>query len=184
MKKIILAVSIILLLGIIGYVSWYLLSPKTTPQNSDTSKNVLLPTDQRALDSATAISISGTDGAPITTANFIVAKNTVKDAQNDGQYYIVQSSTSCYPDCTEKNINVPYDILFNTADNSFTISILAEPLGSARIAAEQYLMDTLKISREDMCKLNYVVSTTSHVNATYGGTNLGFSFCPGAVKLP
>jgi hypothetical protein len=184
MKRVIISVSILLLLGLIGYGSWYVLTLTSTPQNADTGAPVSLPIDQHSLNSATAINISGLNGTPITTANFIVAKNTVKDTQNEGQYYIVQSSTSCYPDCTEKNIDVPYDILFNTADNSFTISILAEPLGSARIAAEQYLMKTLNISQEDMCKLNYFISTSSHVNATYGGTNLGFSFCPGAVKLP
>ena len=150
----------------------------------NTMTPVTLPASQAGLDSATAISVAGADGTSIETANFIIAANTVKDTQNDGQYFIVQSSTSCYPDCTQKNIAVPYDILFNVSDNTFTISLLAEPLGSARISAEQYLMHVLNVSKDDMCNLRYVVSTTSYVNPTYGGTNLGFSFCPNAVKLP
>jgi hypothetical protein len=77
-----------------------------------------------------------------------------------------------------------YNIGYDGVAKSFTIALLKEPLGNSRKEAEQFLMTTLGITQQQMCSLNYYVGTTYFVNESYDSSNLGFSFCPGAVALP
>lgn len=78
----------------------------------------------------------------------------------------------------------PYSTVYSAKDQSFVVSLLQEPLGSNRLAAEEALQAQLGINQDAMCQLNYFVGVPAAVNETYAGTNLGFSFCPGATKLP
>ncbi|MEJ0053390.1 MAG: hypothetical protein WDN10_01505 [bacterium] len=66
----------------------------------------------------------------------------------------------------------------------FLITLLAEPLGSVRLAAEQALRTALELSDTQLCALDTVVSAGPGVNDAYAGKSLGLSFCPGATKLP
>ncbi|MDB4992342.1 MAG: hypothetical protein JWL75_587 [Parcubacteria group bacterium] len=66
----------------------------------------------------------------------------------------------------------------------FDIILNVEPLGETRKKAEAALRARLNLTDEQLCKLNTQVVTTSQVNQQYSGSNLGLSFCPGAVTLP
>lgn len=110
---------------------------------------------------------------------------TQPDPSNPGQYYVHQSTMDCYgANCISTADAQPFNILYSEDNQSFTIALLDEPLGRVRNQAEQYLIKVLGLTESQMCHLHYYLGTTSYVNPTYGGENLGFSFCPGAVKLP
>ncbi len=64
------------------------------------------------------------------------------------------------------------------------VTLLAEPLGATRIAAEDALRTTLKLSNPVLCALDTYVSAGPGLSDTYGTDPVGLSFCPGAVKLP
>ncbi len=130
--------------------------------------------------------MTGLSGGTIVTNDFIHNGVTIPDAANSGRYLLAGNLGYCITDSQKcqagavTNFNVFYD---STA-GSFTIALLKEPLGQVRLEAEQFLMQTLGITQEDMCRLNYYVGTTAHVNPYYDSKNLGFSFCPGATVLP
>jgi hypothetical protein len=136
---------------------------------------------------AGSFEITGRDGRSITVRNFIENSITIEDPSNDGIYYLAGSSGVCLEDgtCPTAGQEQGFSTVYFTNDQSFAIAIKEEPLGEKRLAVERFLMQTLGISEEDMCALRYVIGTSPYVNETYGAIdNLGFSFCPGAVKLP
>lgn len=136
-------------------------------------------------DNKLVVAARGTE-APIVVNNFLKNGVTVEDIENPGIYYLAGSVGYCLKDGTcpagaaAENFIVAYD----TSLQFFTISLTKEPLGTARADAEQFLIKTLGISQADLCNIKYFLSTTSSVNPFYAGTNLGFSFCPGATELP
>jgi len=79
--------------------------------------------------------------------------------------------------------STPYRIVYMARDQSFTIGLYTEPLRETRLAAEAELQQLLGISNVDMCRIKHVVLVPIDVNEFYSGQNLGFSFCPGAIKL-
>lgn len=85
--------------------------------------------------------------------------------------------------CATGPKNAPFNIIYAAADHAFTITLTQRPIGPARAQAEQYLMRRLGLPGSNMCLLKYFLTTTTYVDATYGGNNLLFSFCPGAVRL-
>lgn len=99
----------------------------------------------------------------------------------------VQYDLTPYPEYQEGMIypTHDFDIQFNERDSQFIVSLMTEPLGAARQAAEQRLRALLNVSDETLCTLNVVVGVPHGVHpqlATY--QNLGLSFCPGALPLP
>lgn len=77
-----------------------------------------------------------------------------------------------------------FQIVFFPLDSGFIISLNEEPLGEVRRAAEAALRERLTLSDAELCKLKADVGTVYSVSSTYGGRNLGLSFCPGSVPLP
>lgn len=74
-------------------------------------------------------------------------------------------------------------ISYTAVDKSFSISLFKEPLKEMREKAEKEFLARLGITEGEACHLKYSLSTTYWVNQFYGGKNLGFSFCPGAIGL-
>jgi hypothetical protein len=129
--------------------------------------------------------------ATVATANggFVTVKNFLNDPAAGaysipGYYYlgyhIIPSKGAGEPATTTP----PYLIVYLATTQYFNIELLHEPIEVTRKDAEQYLLTHLGISESQMCDLNYTVSLPWTVNATYAGYSLGFSFCPGSVKLP
>ncbi|MDB5194936.1 MAG: hypothetical protein JWO84_120 [Parcubacteria group bacterium] len=136
---------------------------------------------------------SGTPTQTITTANgnglivkdFIHNGETISDTQNPGSYLLAGQLGYCLPStrCSAAT-STDFNIGYNETNQAFTVALLTEPLGQARLNAEQFLEDRLGLTKDELCKLNYYVGTTYWVNERYAAGNLGFSSCPGATKLP
>lgn len=77
-----------------------------------------------------------------------------------------------------------FQILYYPQNSGILISLLSEPLGPVRLAAENALRVTLGLSDSQLCGLTIDVRTTLSISATYSGRDLGLSFCPGATPLP
>ncbi|HWB34048.1 MAG TPA: hypothetical protein VG753_01875 [Candidatus Paceibacterota bacterium] len=79
--------------------------------------------------------------------------------------------------------NPPFLILYISQTQYFNISLLQEPIADTRVEAEQYLMSQYGLTQDQMCALNYTVSTPYWVDEKYSSIDLRFSFCPGATTL-
>lgn len=115
--------------------------------------------------------IADADDEPIEVRDF----RTTPDAYVPGQYVIIGGRDATNP---------PYDMFYQETDHYFGITLYAEPLGTNRLLAEAALKETLGITKDEMCRLNYVIAPGPGVAETYEGINLGFSYCPGATVLP
>lgn len=125
-------------------------------------------------------------GERIVVKDFLSNGITFEDPANAGSYFLAGKLEYCLEDGTCPDTNTPnFSILFIEADQSFSISLNEEPLKGSRISAERYLREALGMSEKEMCDLQYSLGTTVSVNEAYGSiTNLGFSFCEGAIALP
>ena len=127
----------------------------------------------------TRMTIAGADGAPISVINFLVDADTVEDPANPGYYYLE------YQTFGSKAVETPpYLITYIKETQYFNITISEEPIGEMRKKAENYLLGKLGVTKLELCNVNYTIATPSSLNSTFAGTNLGFSFCPGAITLP
>ncbi|MDB5237357.1 MAG: hypothetical protein JWL88_459 [Parcubacteria group bacterium] len=116
------------------------------------------------------------NGDSLVVKDFTKDSTVIKDPYVAGQYDIAGGA--------DVNASTPYQIFYNTQDDYFGITLFKEPLGQNRMSAEQKLLNTLGVSQDALCKISYVVAPGPGINDLYAGKNLGFSFCPGAVKLP
>ncbi len=138
----------------------------TAPNQTGTQTSGIAPS------SPATITIVMNDGTTVVANDFIHNNVTLADPSNAGNYYLTGPSTDGYA------------IGYRTPAQFFTIALEQEPLGETRIAAENFLLSALGISKNQLCNLKYYVGTDVHTNSFYAGKSLGFSFCPGAVQLP
>jgi hypothetical protein len=68
------------------------------------------------------------------------------------------------------------NVVYDSKEQFFTITLFTEPLGAARARAEKFLLAALGITSTQACALNYYVGTMESVSTFYAGENLGFSF--------
>jgi hypothetical protein len=122
------------------------------------------------------VAITAKDGSTVTVPDFRPGKESVNEG-NVTFYYLTQSNQGQGQD------NSQFDIIYGT-DSSVTVSLLAEPIGAARAAAEAALRSYFPVSDAQLCQMNVIVAVPNDVNAQYSGENLGLSFCPGAMQLP
>lgn len=166
MKKLFVVIGIVVVLLVLAFAIIALRSPK---QPATTSQgNVTFPT-------ASSTPISSATGNAHT---FLQDPDVKEDATNPGYYYLG------YQPSAGQQTNPPYLIEYIAETQYFGITIMQEPIGENRRAAEQYLQQKLSLTQEQMCSLKYTVGVPDSVNAQYSDVNLGFSFCPGAVRLP
>lgn len=164
---------------IIVSVLWYsLFLPKATPQTTPLL-GVTLPgsglvpvATSTTPDPTNQIPVTIQNGKTISSINFIHNGVTLADSSNEGNYLLTGSVTN------------GFSIGYRAPADFFTIALEKEPLGEMRIAAENYLLSALGVSKSQLCSLRYYIGTDVHTNSFYAGKNLGFSFCPGAVALP
>jgi hypothetical protein len=136
--------------------------------------------------STTPATVIATQSGPLTVNDFLHNGITQPDVQNPGNYYLAGSAGYCTQAgvCPQGATTTNFKITFDSNQQFFTIALTDEPIGAARLAAEQFLASTLGISPAQMCALKYYLGTDIYTNSFYGGKNLGFSFCPGATALP
>lgn len=172
MKKIIaICIALILVIAVALYW-WY---TKSQPQNAQDQSQTGFPTSaSNNGEGNLSTSIQTLNSGTVNTKNFLADSETKEDRSNTGYYFLGNQPESPHS----------YVIVYIAETNYFNISLLQEPIRDARTDAEAYLLEHLGISKEQLCTLNYMVSTPDSVNNVFSGTNLGFSFCPNSVKLP
>lgn len=184
MKRTVIVVSIIVfvLIALVAAGIYFLRpAPTATPPN---------PTFPSAGGQGGALSqtmtLTSRSGEPIMVQDFINNGVTERDTINPNQYNLAGKNALCEleNDCYSGAVSDTFDIVYFLDEDAFAIGLTAEPLGAARISAEQFLMKTLGVSQDELCMINYFVTTDVDVSEQYAGADLGFSFCPGAVKLP
>ncbi|MDR3642100.1 MAG: hypothetical protein P4L74_00540 [Candidatus Doudnabacteria bacterium] len=80
--------------------------------------------------------------------------------------------------------NDNYSIVYFPVDQSFLITILAQPVQQNRDAAEQLLLSQLQVSEADACKLAVSLTVPAGVSEQLAGVDYGLSFCPNGKAFP
>lgn len=166
-KLIILIVAVVLVIGI-GITAWSL---------THNSKNA--PVQQSPVEFPTGGLATSSSVSAVNTDSLLQNPDVKEDTNNPGNYFIGNQ-----PDMSTEVGSKPYIITYTAKTKYFNIVLTQEPIGEVRQNAEKYLMQILSLTEDQMCRLDYSVYTPTTVNDQYAGTNLGFSFCPNAVKLP
>ncbi len=183
---------------VFGFVWVYLLSPAprqttgplptgTLPvSNSIPAQSGSFTGTTSATSAAQTITIAERGQAPVTVPDFIHNGVTLADSANPGRYLLAGDLGYCPvgggPCGTASTTD--FNIFYDSTGQYFLIALTQEPIGAARLAAQQFLLQTLGITEAQACALTYYLGTTVDVNPVYAGKNLGFSFCPGATVLP
>ncbi len=185
-KPIAILIIVLCLVTALGTVTWFLFVRQSgTP--ADTQPPVTFPNASTTIPGASSgtsvVAIYGTDGSVITVPDFLSEKPSqqVSEDADDTQYDLTP-----YPEYVpgEPYPTHPFDAAFNTKNSEFLVTLNQEPIGEARQQAESFLREELALSNDQLCGLNSLVIVPYEVNPQYAAVNLGFSFCPGAVKLP
>lgn len=175
MKKIII-ISILIILVISAFL-FVKGSISTQQPNGGENSGINLPTNGNVTPSGSStILIRTADNSTIELHNFLTDSLTYKDDMNEGYYFLGNNFQQTESD-------PEFVIQYIAETNSFIIALYQEPLAQARKNAEQYLIDNLGLSEEQMCSLRYSVSVPKDVNDFFAGHSLGFSFCPGSFPL-
>ncbi|HEX2792637.1 MAG TPA: hypothetical protein VHO23_02890 [Candidatus Paceibacterota bacterium] len=189
MKRTLIITGILLAIVIIGLCA-YLFSLPATDMPQDTgdvtfpgagSSGTVVPAPGKE-----TLTLATNDDGSLVVNDFMHNGTTIPDATNEGRYLLAGASDFCDvdPTCVPGAPTKEFSITYFTDEQSFVIALNQEPLGNSRLLAERFLMEALGIPQASMCRLNYLLTTDQYVNAQFAGANLGFSFCPGATKLP
>lgn len=183
MKRLFLILAAILVLGLVLFLAYRMFGNRQPDPVPTQPTN--FPIASSTSDGLPSIPLMLRNGSTISVNDFTKSSLTVTDNQDptilylNGDPGLCQAGVSC-PEGAGRG----FDISFDSEASLFTVTLLKEPLGELRREAEQQLKGILGITETQMCALNYSVGTLGFVSETYGGRELGFSFCPGAVPLP
>jgi len=177
MKKI-LYILIILLIVVIAAIVYL-----NTVRDSDSQTNndwTTFPESSGEIpDSKSAtFEIKGETGL-IEVRNFFSDPLTRNDPVNDGHYQLGTYIDPYSPLPSDE----PYYIEYIASTQYFNISLLAVPVDESRMEAEQFLLNHLDLTEDQICNINYRVTVPARVSLLHAGQSLGFSFCPNAVAL-
>jgi hypothetical protein len=73
--------------------------------------------------------------------------------------------------------NAEYQLVYQSRSKRFLLSILGTPFDSAQLSAEEGMLKTLGISKEDACWLGVMETTPSYANPEYAGKVFNPTFC-------
>jgi hypothetical protein len=195
--KFIVGILALFLGAIIVAVVWYAFSiPKDVSQSSTPWTTPTLPVGGSITPVSSGSGMSSgvvptfplttQTGSTVSTLDFINNGVTIPDTANPGGYLLAGNLGYCLSD-PQKCQAAPatsFSVYYISGTKSFLIDLTEEPIGEARLDMERFMLETLGITEQQMCSLNYLVGVTRYVSEQYTGKNLGFSFCPGAVVLP
>jgi len=184
-RYLLIGLGVLIVISVAVTVAFIVLSKKETPPPPQAP--ALFPSAggvSQIRPSDMVLLVASKAGGDIAVRDFISDDTTFNDPSNPDVYFIARSSIECYPDCGPGASQSAFNISYFKPTRSFTIAILEEPIGQSRIDAENYLMNVLGITSTQMCELDQYTSTDTQTNPAFAGIPLGFSFCPGAIKLP
>jgi hypothetical protein len=75
-----------------------------------------------------------------------------------------------------------YSIVYNISDSSFTLTIIGSPFDTVRQAMETAFLTSLRISRQDACKLLTSENVPGDSSSQYAGRTFPLSFCSSAIQ--
>ncbi len=182
-------IIVLTVVGIIGAILLVLLlrEDSAAPTDATVPADVLSNTDSNGMNNPfpgeSGTDLFTTDGSLIRARNFLGDPTTIGDRQATGTYFLGNHKSQGFQDSTADD-DVPYVIQYKEATDSFVIALYKEPIGSIREDMQRDLVTRLGIAGPDLCRLKYSVTTPWWVNQVYAGTDLRFSFCPGATELP
>lgn len=189
MRTLIISIAALILVLLIGGGIWYFSLEKEASPSAGAPPTAFpigneLPDGQEGQRQERAVTLA--DGSTTVVYDFTANGITVPDPVNPGSYVLAGELGYCLEDgsCPNAGSINDFSIVFSEADQAFTVTLLAEPVGATRLAAEQYLLTQLGLPKEQACALRYHIGVPYWVNESFTGRNLGFSFCPGAIKLP
>jgi hypothetical protein len=183
----------VLIIAVVAVVSAFigfkiLFTPKasptqtTTPVVTYTGSNQSNTTTVTPTQTGNTLTIKSTYGNNIAVKDFKNDPAVVKDPVNSGYYYFGYHVNEGVPDPTATT-SPPYVIQYIDRTQYFNISILQTPIGAVRSDMEQYLMNHLGISQDQLCLLKYDVSVAPSIAPEGIPASVGFSFCPGATQF-
>lgn len=173
----------IILLGVTAFMIFSRNGEVPNPQPGGDNPGSLFPVGTGTVSTGGAentIPLGTPSGGVVYVKDFMHAPQTVPDASNQGYYFLGNQFPTENTPVSESPM---YVISYIAETQYFNITLLREPIARARSEAEQYLMAYLGISSQEMCALNYMVSTPNYVNQYVTGSSLGFSFCSGSIPL-
>jgi hypothetical protein len=157
-----------LLLFILHYIYTQPKSGSTPPRSDEQS--VATPTH--------TFGLKLKDSSELFVKDFLKNSDIIPDTRNPGLYYLGNTISNNPHDTLPE-----YIITYDHSIQFFKIVLLQNPLSGARRNAETYLKQTLDISYEQLCRLNYFVTTPSTVSPVYSGLDIKFSSCQDSVTL-
>lgn len=170
-------IILIVVASLLLIAGWLYFTNRSVPSSPSTDSNPFGSTTigGTATGGGPTLVVTATDGSSYKIPDFTAGKKA--DTLPAGTYYHLTDNQDTQGEQAQ------FEIQYGT-DNSITIVLLKEPLGSSRFAAENSLRSFFPLSDEALCKLDVFVSVPTSINETFAGHNLGLSFCPGATKLP
>lgn len=176
-QQVILTVGVICLLAVVaGIVVAVLYGTRsseapTTPH--DPFGNTILP---GAVSTGEQMRIRTTVGTEVSVPDF--RKGHAPVELPNGTYYAIYG-----PEYSSEGFL--FAVTYSEPNSEFLVTLIEEPIGASRLAAERYLRGMLMLTDDELCSLNIAVTVTPNINEAYSQyENLGLSFCPRAVKLP
>ena|ERR1700761_9219957 len=122
------------------------------------------------------------NGETVQVPDFRRAPMTMPSPSNPGQYLLMGSRVFCGgAECPPWPQRSPFSVTYDEGSQRFGIALQEKPIWPARTKAQEFLLRTLKLSKGQLCTLNYYLSTDDQVDSADAGKNLGFSFCPFSV---
>lgn len=189
MKGKLFILIIAILLGAFLLVLFLPSVTKKIPEQINPINSATLPGNQISPSTQGTIAITtltDRNGTNVATRDFFHNGVTIADVANAGNYLLAGNLGYCLTDqqkCQAAS-STNFSVYYMSSSQSFIITLTEEPIGLARVQMEQFLLSTLGLTQDQLCKLNYLVGVTQDVNPQFTGNNLGFSFCPGATVLP
>lgn len=186
MKRIVIVIIAVIALLLIALAAFFLLRPEQEPvAPGSPSFPSGGPAGQGGITGEMLV-LPSRSGEPILVKDFLGNGITKQDSINPTHYYLAGKNALCElePGCYTGAPADDYDIIYIADEEAFLIGLTQEPLGEARRRAEQFLLNALGVTQDELCALDYFLTTDEGVSEQYAGADLAFSFCPGAVALP
>ena len=167
----------LVVIGGVGYFFFRATPSAPTPEGGNPFGNPAgnATTSSDGGSSTGTIFLTTTSGGKVSVPDFTQGKRSMPIGSY--QFYLLTNNQDVEGPAAQ------FEILYGT-DSSITITLLKEPLGAARLAAEDTLKSFIAVSDATFCTFNVHVGVPFGVNKFYASQNLGLSFCPGATPLP
>ena len=127
-------------------------------------------------ESGAMVVIETKDKKVITVPDFTYGHPSL-EVEETGMTYVFVTQRD---DTTEQDAR--YGITY-ASDSSVIVGLLKAPLSEARVAAEAKLRELIPVPDAILCTLKVTVAVPDTIEPRYAGTDVGLSFCPGAVPL-